>query len=1134
MARCSALTFAILVVLALGLGGFLIPVFILGGDDGASPASRLGGLLRSVSGRLLGRRPAGRVPADGAAAALIFRASARQAAAAAAAAATGTGALVGDDLTDVLLAVLLTGGGSGDSANVQGRGGGGGGAAGPSSQASPDAAAAREALVGSVRAAEPYWTAASAATAEDPSRRLQHDVPALFVTAACRHWPHLAPLDQIELRKPIEAAASYLSARTTRGGLYDLRAASSSASFSASSATSTDAARSSLLAASSLRQAQAVAALRCAGALLSSDDFLGAAERLRRGLFRMYLPSDEATDGGGPFDLGLAVAPEAASASAAAAAAALPDLDTLQAIRRVRGLTSDLPLMLLFLEHRDLPAAVVEEIAEASAAALATPLGIKGGRDLGGAEGNRGGAVSAAGVGAVYSVGVPWRVAPVEQAAILLGALKHMLPLSGHTAGGNVGDESGTGDASAADALSALVDVVLRIAPVLSQLEAESASRTSENVREKLVALQSGLAAEVRVKDKMRAAGLAAMSAGAGGVAARAVAKFSLAAAAAAAKAGGGAEGGASTGSSSVLVVPTPPPALASLANSTDPLAALGASAFSLTFPEYLTPLAPGDLPLDPRASALDPRTLDLLSEGSGQAGGLFRKRLAERLRGAGENGLADAADLVAKGGRAAAGSTTASGANDAVASARTTLLRHMLRSVRYPEANGLAVIRPFGGSSSADGGSPPVEHVVLDVPRHEHGGAEGAEGGGESTLLVRGDGHPLAVTSAVAAHFFRTLYEDAFTWLRARERAEREDEAARRAAGRSGAGGEGGGGKGKGFLTLQIARLRPAAGAGAGAAGDEGASGAASSSTSGGPSLRAVSSSSMLLFLTSRAADVSLLVTTFTWLREPHIARWRQMRGGKVEGAGSASAAAAAAAAAAPAPPPAGRALGDTSASPVPSAGSVLVDVTALHARLCSPAALESLGGERDRVWTGACCGEEVLALVRKAAAAGAGAGAAAARVPVSSLPTFPCAGPRRGKGTAGEGGLAAPAASDDLPPLQVSCAYARDDFCDCEGDAADEPDSSACAGSPLAPGAAFLCPSGVLEVAQGALAPHLAAPGLLPSGGADGAEGAAAAAAVLARLRPAELAAYGYIHASKVGDGVKDCVGGEDEGGE
>jgi hypothetical protein len=78
------------------------------------------------------------------------------------------------------------------------------------------------------------------------------------------------------------------------------------------------------------------------------------------------------------------------------------------------------------------------------------------------------------------------------------------------------------------------------------------------------------------------------------------------------------------------------------------------------------------------------------------------------------------------------------------------------------------------------------------------------------------------------------------------------------------------------------------------------------------------------------------------------------------------------------------------------------------------------------------------------------------------------------------------------------VSCAAAADDFCDCTSDGEDEVGalSAACASLP---GARFFCPSGAKGVKGGALEPD--------AGGGH------------------------FIHASKIRDGVRDCVEGEDE---
>jgi len=215
---------------------------------------------------------------------------------------------------------------------------------------------------------------------------------ALYVLAACKFWPHWSHEERTGVEAAVRAAAGALLARTSAEGLYDIRHADANPAAGGAEAAEPEAAEAeekdaaaaaaapAPLAVSTLRQAQALAALRSAGRLLFAEPFLGGAERLRRGLFQLYLPRDEATDGAGPFDLGKALAPGAAEGAdaaaappAAGAAAAAPALPLVR-LRRVRALTIGLPLLLLFLEHRDLPAQVVLEVAEA-AAALAVPVG---------------------------------------------------------------------------------------------------------------------------------------------------------------------------------------------------------------------------------------------------------------------------------------------------------------------------------------------------------------------------------------------------------------------------------------------------------------------------------------------------------------------------------------------------------------------------------------------------------------------------------------------------------------------------------------------------------------------------------------------------------------------------------------
>ena len=153
-------------------------------------------------------------------------------------------------------------------------------------------------------------------------------------------------------------------------------------------------------------------------------------------------------------------------------------------------------------------------------------------------------------------------------------------------------------------------------------------------------------------------------------------------------------------------------------------------------------------------------------------------------------------------------------------------------------------------------------------------------------------------------------------------------------------------------------------------------------------------------------------------------------------------------------------------------------VNVSALHSRLCGPV---RSAGAPEPVWWTKCCAE---------GAGGLGALLAGASAPVvvkeDALPTFAC--------------TAADERQDFLPvAVTVPCSRAEDDFCDCSGDGADEYFSSACA---AVRDTYFYCASGALTLVEGELA----------------------------RMPLKEPSSY-YISSTKVGDGVKDCIGGEDE---
>jgi hypothetical protein len=156
---------------------------------------------------------------------------------------------------------------------------------------------------------------------------------------------------------------------------------------------------------------------------------------------------------------------------------------------------------------------------------------------------------------------------------------------------------------------------------------------------------------------------------------------------------------------------------------------------------------------------------------------------------------------------------------------------------------------------------------------------------------------------------------------------------------------------------------------------------------------------------------------------------------------------------------------------------------------RICGPQS------NRAASWFGYCCiGENSLTSLSKALAA---QGAPDAAVDPTRIPKFSCSSVIYGK------------------PIGMSCMAIDDDYCDCDKDGFDEPSTGACAQTP------FRCPDGVRIVERGAET-------LLPL--ADY-QSTTLPGAALAKLTPADLAKFGYIHASKVGDGIEDCAGGADE---
>jgi hypothetical protein len=185
--------------------------------------------------------------------------------------------------------------------------------------------------------------------------------------------------------------------------------------------------------------------------------------------------------------------------------------------------------------------------------------------------------------------------------------------------------------------------------------------------------------------------------------------------------------------------------------------------------------------------------------------------------------------------------------------------------------------------------------------------------------------------------------------------------------------------------------------------------------------------------------------------------------------------------------------------------ARSLQVDVAALHARICLGAGKE-LAGPGEPWWYSSCCASSRSHAATAGLRRGLGDLVVAGHglVAKDELPTFTCptAAPRSSSG------FQAHPKGAPLP-----CSFINDDFCDCAG-GDDEPATSACATG------LFKCRSGALVVQAGELRPADRKP----------LDSAVSASALQARA-PAELAAYGFIPASKVGDGIKDCAAGEDE---
>lgn len=182
------------------------------------------------------------------------------------------------------------------------------------------------------------------------------------------------------------------------------------------------------------------------------------------------------------------------------------------------------------------------------------------------------------------------------------------------------------------------------------------------------------------------------------------------------------------------------------------------------------------------------------------------------------------------------------------------------------------------------------------------------------------------------------------------------------------------------------------------------------------------------------------------------------------------------------------------TSAPPAPPASSpspiqrrrATVNVLQLFSRLCSD------NSSAGTTWGETCCAPGALSLLSRS---DSGDTEIAEHVDADAIPTFICLASDSAAAWPGRG-LA--------ESIRVSCAAVRDDYCDCTADGADEDKSAACA---AVPGAKFRCgPAGATRTNSGELV------------------------AVTDEDSEDNDSAL-FIDASKVGDGVRDCIGGEDE---
>jgi len=840
----------------------------------------------------------------------------------------------------------------------------------------------------------PYFFTSSVGKSVTQSQRLKrsssiqkHEISALFVLASCRVFEESSRRFGSGLRDDMILATDGLSSRVTNEGLLDLHHKDDQNNIDDNDNNNQERFY------STLRQGESLAALRCSGAKLNHKEYFETAERLRRGLFLFYSAVENDS---GALDDSNFKSPFATSTLIDKNGKALQN----------RELTTQLPMLLLFLEHRDVPAQVIQEIAETSMALL-TPVGLQEESKVSSDLNKKSTATTSLPHGTrAWS----WRVSPIEQAIAFAGIVKHMLPLSGRlNAGGNsVGDEAGAGDLLSADSLSALIDGVLRVEQALMQLEEESASRMSEKVRQTMSVFYKDLRDEplggisdIRIKSLLRNTAKFQKHLGDSAAAAvlgklqRSISK----------RAGNNPKSWSSS-ENALFALPSLPPSISLLLNATS-LLDDSYNNVLFTFPQFLTPLHSSDRPLSPRlvADAASSFSWPELRDSESAQGKQIRAELSDRLVAAGEDSLAAIVRDVST-----ANTTTPP------LTALAPLIEEIANGMRYPQTGGLLVVRTRDSETEE---TIIPEQVVVEVLRHQHSAAaltEDENGNGKSdnsnsdsiddssidasspqrlvkkdsvkhsnTVLVRGNGRPFHSSTAVAAVFFRRLFENAYTWLKGRDALVVAEEKMKKV-------------KNDAPIKLWINEND------------------ALRSKSKSPQ---ISSSAMQAYLHSGAADASLLAVDFEWLKDPLLSKYRNIRGGEERSI-----------------------LNKTHFKPFGNIGKIMeesktqprveqIDENVYMKRLCS----DSSGDRSKSAWFKSCCLDAV----------------ATSTFSSTSLPTFQC--------------LSVTSGQELFTTLP--CRFAEDDFCDCLVDGADEVTTSACSTiedkSRREPNLGFHCASGV-----------------------------------------------------------------------